>query len=48
VIEVTAPGAYELASHEMHESHHLAVEPSAGVTIWSINFGAGVPDQLGP
>jgi hypothetical protein len=46
VIEVTAPGAYELASHEKHESHHLAVEPSAGVTIWSISFGAGVPELV--
>jgi hypothetical protein len=42
-IEVAAPGAYELASHERHERHHLAVHPSPGLSVYAIGFAAGVP-----
>lgn len=42
-IEVDAPGAYELASHGRHESHHLAVAPSPGLSVYAISFAAGMP-----
>ena len=42
-IEVEAPGAYELAAHERHEAHHLAVSATSGVHVYSIDFSAAVP-----
>jgi len=42
-IEIDAPGAYEVASHPRHESHHLTLQPSSGVDLYSIGFAAGVP-----
>jgi hypothetical protein len=42
-IEVEAPGAYELAAHERHEAHHLAVSATPGVRVYSIGFSAAVP-----
>jgi hypothetical protein len=42
-LEVRAPGLFELALHERHEEHALAVRPSRGVRVWSISFAAGVP-----
>jgi hypothetical protein len=42
-LEVAAPGAYELASHGRHESHRLALAPSAGVSLYAVSFAAGVP-----
>jgi hypothetical protein len=42
-IEVEAPGAYEVASHPRHESHRLALRPSAGLEVYAIGFAAGVP-----
>jgi hypothetical protein len=34
---------YELTEHERHQAHHLKLEPSDGLRIWSISFSAGVP-----
>ena len=42
-IEVTAPGAYELAEHGRHGSHRLRLSASAGVSVYSIGFSAGIP-----
>ena len=47
-IEVEAPGAYELATHERHESHHLSLVATPGVRVYSIGFAAGVPDGRDP
>jgi len=42
-IEVEAPGAYELATHERHEAHHLSLGATPGIRVYSIGFSAGVP-----
>ena len=42
-IEVEAPGAYELAAHERHETHHLSLTATPGMHVYSIAFAAGVP-----
>jgi hypothetical protein len=42
-VEVDAPGAHRLASHVRHESHHLSLRASPGLSVYSIGFGAGVP-----
>ena len=34
---------YELTSHGRHEAHHLRLEPSPGLRIWSLSFAAGIP-----
>ncbi len=40
-IEVAAPGAYRLAGHAAHESHHLSLRASPGLSVYSIGFAAG-------
>lgn len=42
-LEVDAPGAYELAAHDRHESHRLSLRPSPGLRIYSIGFTAAPP-----
>jgi hypothetical protein len=42
-VQVTAPGSYELAEHERHEAHRIALEPGPGVVVHAVSFGAGVP-----
>jgi len=42
-IEVVAPGAYELADHRRHGSHHLSLAASPGLAIYSVGFAAGIP-----
>jgi hypothetical protein len=42
-IQVGAPGAYELAAHPRHESHRLALLPSAGLSLYSVAFVAAIP-----
>lgn len=34
---------YKLAEHERHQAHQLKLEPSDGLSIWSISFAAGLP-----
>jgi hypothetical protein len=42
-IEVTYSGLQELTVHERTEHHTLEVEPSPGLSIYSIQFAAGIP-----
>jgi hypothetical protein len=42
-VAVTHPGLQELTSHERSERHHLELEPSAGLRVYSLQFAAGVP-----
>jgi hypothetical protein len=42
-IEIAAPGAYRLADHARHESHHLSLRASPGLSVYSVAFAAGVP-----
>jgi hypothetical protein len=42
-IDVTYSGLQELTVHERTERHTLALEPSPGVRIYSIQFAAGIP-----
>ncbi len=34
---------YKLTSHERHEAHHLTLDPSSGLRIWSVSFAAAIP-----
>jgi hypothetical protein len=45
-VRVTHPGLQELTSHDHTERHRLALEPSPGLLIYSIQFAAGVPERL--
>lgn len=38
VIELGAPGVYELAAHDSHGIHEVSLAPSAGARIWSVSF----------
>lgn len=42
-IAVDAPRLYLLAEHERHEAHRLTLAADAGLSIWSVSFGAGPP-----
>jgi thiol-disulfide isomerase/thioredoxin len=42
-VPAEAPGLHELAAHERHGSHHLALGVRGEVRIWSVSFAAGVP-----
>lgn len=42
-LQINGARLYELAEHDRHETHHLKLEPSDGLRIWSIGFSAGVP-----
>jgi hypothetical protein len=44
-IPVDAPGAYELSSHERHETHRLSLTASAGIAVYAVAFAAGVPPE---
>jgi hypothetical protein len=44
-IPVEAPGAYELAAHERHESHRLSLTPSPTLSVYAVAFAAGVPPK---
>jgi hypothetical protein len=46
-IEIVAPGAYRLAGHPTHESHHLSLVASAGLNVYCVGFEAGVPGAGG-
>lgn len=43
LVEVEAPGLYELAEHPRHERHELTLRASEGVEVYSVSFSAGVP-----
>ncbi len=42
-LQVDGPRLYTLTEHQRHESHHLTLEPSPGLRIWSVSFCAGIP-----
>jgi hypothetical protein len=42
-LQIDGPRLYTLAEHQRHEAHHLKLEPSPGLRIWSVSFAAGVP-----
>ena len=43
-IAVTAPGLYELASHDRHQRHALRLELDDGLELYSVSFAPGVPE----
>jgi hypothetical protein len=46
-IRVEAPGAYEIAGHERHESHRLSLSASPGLAVYAVAFAAGLPPEDG-
>lgn len=44
-IEVTHPGLQALTDHERTEQHHLELEPSPGLLLYSIQFPAAIPAE---
>jgi hypothetical protein len=42
-LQIDGPHLYPLAEHDRHGSHHLILEPSPGLRIWSVSFAAGIP-----
>ena len=44
-IPVDAPGAYELSSHDRHESHRLSLTASPGIAVYAVAFAAGLPPE---
>jgi hypothetical protein len=42
-VAIGHPGLHELTSHERSERHHLELESSPGLRIYSIQFAAAVP-----
>jgi len=42
-LQIESPRLYELTEHDRHEHHHLKLEPSAGLKVWSVSFAAGIP-----
>jgi hypothetical protein len=42
-LQVNGARLYELAEHEHHQAHHLKLEPSGGLRVWSVSFAAGLP-----
>jgi hypothetical protein len=43
-IPIESSRLYTLTEHKRHEPHSLKLEPSGGLSIWSISFAAGVPE----
>jgi hypothetical protein len=42
-VNVSAPGVYELANHERHGRHELALRVGRGVDLYAVSFAPGVP-----
>jgi len=42
-LEIDGPGVYQLASHERHGTHVVALSPTPGMGIWSVGFVPGLP-----
>jgi hypothetical protein len=43
VLDINGPHLYKLTEHPHHEAHHLKLNPSGDLRIWSLSFAAGVP-----
>lgn len=41
LIEVDAPGLYELAEHSRHGMHEVRLDLEEGVRVWAVSFAAG-------
>ncbi len=42
-LEVPGPGVYQLAAHERHGAHRVALIPEPGMSVWSVSFDPGLP-----
>ena len=42
-LEIPGPGIYELATHERHGAHAVALRPETGMSVWSVSFDPGLP-----
>jgi len=42
-LEIPGPGIYEIAGHERHGAHRVALIPEAGMSVWSVSFAPGLP-----
>jgi hypothetical protein len=42
-VEIPGPGIYELATHDRHGAHSVALIPEAGMSVWSVSFNPGLP-----
>jgi hypothetical protein len=42
-LQIPGPGIYELATHERHGAHAVALRPEAGMSVWSVSFDPGLP-----
>ncbi len=42
-VEIPGPGIYELATHDRHGAHTVALTPEAGMSVWSVSFDPGLP-----
>jgi hypothetical protein len=41
--EIADPGIYQLAAHDHHGAHTVALRPDPGMRIWSVSFDPGLP-----
>lgn len=42
-LEIPGPGAYQLAAHDRHSAHRVALIPETGMSVWSVSFDPGLP-----
>jgi hypothetical protein len=42
-LQIDGERLYKLTSHERHEHHHLTLDPSPGLRVWSVSFAADIP-----
>jgi hypothetical protein len=42
-LEIPGSGIYELAAHERHGAHTVALRPEPGAMVWSVSFDPGLP-----